>query len=125
GSDLVGDNDIFVIHPSWNVLANASPYVPDGVAWGARQTYSGWSLRVVKDYDVNYLTDRSVVNTFWGLNPIEDEPQVHTTSSATTAGNGFEAGDPVVDEDGLLTLTGKNVRGLKAVFTPPAPAEAP
>lgn len=111
-SGVIADDEFYVINPSWAVLANAAPMVPQGAVWGARQTYQGWSLRVIRDYDANYLTDRSIVNTFWGLSPIEDEYKRHTEASAKAAKDGSEAGDIVI-EDGKTTHTGKNIRGIK------------
>lgn len=119
-SQLLGENEFIVLDPSWAVLANASPMVPAGIPWGARSTYEGWSLRVIRAYDVSYATERSLVNTFWGLNPIADEFQRHTAATAATAADGSEKGDVVI-VDGAPVLTGKNVRGLRGTFTPPTP----
>lgn len=117
GTGIVGENDFVLVHKSWAVLANAAPVVPDGVAWGARMQYEGMSLRVIKDYDSNYLSDRSVLNTFWGLSPIADEYARHTSNGAV--GTGIEKGDIII-KDGKPKFTGKNVRGLKGTFTPAA-----
>lgn len=112
GDGVMGSEEFSLIHPSWNVMGNASPVVPDGVSWGARQAFEGWSLRVIRDYDSSYLQDRSIVNTFWGMNPIADEYARHTSASATAAADGSEAGDIII-VDGEPQISGKNVRGLK------------
>lgn len=109
GTAVLDDNKFVVLHPTWGVLANVAPSVPRGVAWGARQTYKGWDLRVIRDYDPNYLSDRSIVSTFTGITEIKDQYARHTTATAAAANDGSSAGDPIVT-NGELTLTGKNVR---------------
>jgi hypothetical protein len=109
GTAVLDDAKFIVLHPTWGVLANVAPVVPQGVTWGARRSYEGWDLRVVRQYDLNYLSDRSVVSTFTGITEVKDQYQRHTTASAATANDGSSAGDPIV-VDGELQLTGKNVR---------------
>jgi len=109
GTSVIDDNDFIVLHPSWAVLANVAPNVPQGVTWGGRRTYQGWELRVVRQYDLSYLSDRSVVSTFTGISEVKDQYSRHTAQTAATANDGSQAGDPVV-VDGELQLTGKNVR---------------
>jgi hypothetical protein len=119
GSQDLDENEFIVAHPSWAVMANLAPDVPAGAAWGARDTYEGWSLRVVRQYDINYDVDRSLVSTFWGLTEVKDQYARHTTASAASANDGSEKGDIIV-VDGAPTFTGKNVRGAKGTFVPSA-----
>ena len=98
-------NEIYAVHPSALVLANVAPENPDGAVYSARQTYRGMGVRVLKDYDPNFLRDRSIVSTFTGISSVNDQYQ--------TDENGL-----VLDVDGNPTLTNKNVRGGKGTFTP-------
>lgn len=109
GTAVLADDKFIVLHPSWGVLANVAPVVPRGVTWGARQSYKGYSLRVIRSYDTNYLSDRSVVSTFTGISEVKDQYARHTAETAATANDGSQAGDPIV-ENGEFQLTGKNVR---------------
>lgn len=98
-------NEIFAVHPTALVLANVAPENPDGAVYSARQQYKGYGVRVLKDYDPNFLRDRSIVSTFTGVSSVNDQYEVDE--------NGL-----VLDVDGNPTLTGKNVRGGKGTFTP-------
>jgi hypothetical protein len=104
-SDRATDNEFFAIHPSALVLANVAPENPDGATYSARQQFRGMGVRVLKDYDPNFLRDRSVVSTFTGISSVNDE--------YLTDVDGL-----VLDVDGNPQITGKNVRGAKGVFTP-------
>lgn len=104
-SDRATDNEIFAVHPTALVLANVAPANPDGATYSERRTYRGMGVRVLKDYDPNFLRDRSVVSTFTGISSVNDE--------YLTDANGL-----VLDVDGNPQITGKNVRGAKGVFTP-------
>lgn len=123
-SELIADDAIYALHPSWAVLANLAPDVPQGVAYGARRAYQGYSLRVIRDYDANYLRDRSVISTFTGINSINDEYDRYTaadqagpTARWTARPSGYGVGDIVIT-DGKPQFTTKNVRGAKGTFTP-------
>lgn len=117
GTQQLGENVFYVVHPSWGVLANAAANVPQSVGWGARMTFEGWSLRVVRQYDINYETDRSLVSTFWGLTEIEDQYARYTDATIGTATDGSEVGDVIII-DGEPQFTGKNARIAKGTFTP-------
>lgn len=105
GGQLLDPNEVFAVHSSALVVANLAPGVVDGVAWGARARYQGFSFRVVKDYDVNYARNRSFVNTFAGWSGVRDEYQ--------TDANGL-----VLDAEGNPQITGNNVRGARGAFVP-------
>lgn len=104
-SNRLAPNEIFATHSSALVLANVAPGNPDGAVYSASQAYEGMSVRVLRDYDPNFLRDRSVVSTFTGISSVNDE---YLTDS-----NGL-----VLDGDGNPQITGKNVRGAKGTFTP-------
>jgi hypothetical protein len=101
------DNEFFAVHPSALVLANVAPENPDGAVYSERRSYRGMGVRVLRDYDPNFLRDRSVVSTFTGISSVNDE--------YLTDANGL-----VLDVDGNPQITDKNVRGAKGTFTPAA-----
>lgn len=109
GTQQLAANVFYVAHPSWGVLANAAPVVPAGATWGGRLNFEGWSLRVIRDYDANYASDRSLVNTFWGLTEIKDQYARYTEATIGTATDGSEVGDVII-VDGAPQFTGKNAR---------------
>lgn len=88
-------------HPTAFAFANVAPVVPDGVSAGARSTFDSMSMRWIKDYDSDYLRDRSVYSAFAGAVSIED---------------GRDLDSPV--GSGFGELTGENVRAVKIDFTP-------
>ena len=98
-------NEIFAVHPSALVLANVAPENPQGAVYSSRRSYRGYGLRVLRDYDPNFLRDRSVISTFTGISSVNDEYQ--------TDANGL-----VLDVNGDPTLTNKNVRGARGTFVP-------
>jgi hypothetical protein len=104
-SDRLTANEIFAVHPSALVIANVAPGNPDGATYSYRTRFRGFGVRVLKDYDPNFLRDRSVVSTFTGISSVNDQYQ--------TDANGI-----VLDVNGDPTKTGLNVRGAKGTFTP-------
>ena len=64
----------YYLHSSGLLVANVAPAVPVGVTAGQSGVSSrGYGLRWIADYDPNYLRDRSVVSTFYGVNEVRDE----------------------------------------------------
>lgn len=101
----VGANEIFAVHPSWAVLANIAPANPDGATYSAQANYGGYGVRVMKDYDPNFLRDRSILSTFTGIATVLDELK-------------FLNGEPDLDAEGNPQYTNKSVRGARGTFTP-------
>ena len=73
-SNALPTDEAWVFHPTAFVLANVAPVVPDGVTMGSSQTFEGLSMRWIRDYDPNYLRDRSVVSAFAGYASVEEDP---------------------------------------------------
>jgi hypothetical protein len=73
-SNALPSDQAWVFHPSAFVLANVAPVVPAGVVMGASQSYEGLAMRWIRDYDANYLRDRSVVSAFAGYASVEEDP---------------------------------------------------
>ncbi|MEU5403719.1 hypothetical protein ABZ348_31010 [Streptomyces sp. NPDC005963] len=61
----------FALHRSAFIFATGAPTVPSSVT-GGTASHNGVALRWLQDYDANYLTDRSVVNTYRGFREIKD-----------------------------------------------------
>lgn len=54
------------------IFATGAPSVPGSVPFGATHSVNGVALRWIRDYDSEYLTDRSVVNTYKGFREVTD-----------------------------------------------------
>lgn len=117
GTLFMGENDVVAVHRSWAVLANAAPENPQGAVWSANASAFGYAARMLLDYDVDYASDRALLNSFWGISEINDQYARHTQQTANAANDGSEKGDVII-EDGKPKTTGKNVRGGKGTFTP-------
>lgn len=81
-------------HMSAFAFANVAPVVPAGVAAGGTAVYEGLAMRWVRDYESDYLRDRSVYSSFAGAASVEDERVM----------------DP--DDPDFGDLTGKNSRAV-------------
>lgn len=70
-------------HRTAFVLSMVAPAVPDGASWGTTQSFNGFALRTLKDYDMTNVKDRLLTDVFVG--------------TATTKDRG------TLDEDGRFT----------------------
>lgn len=86
------------MHPTAFALGNVAPEVPDGATTGATQTFDSLALRWIRDYEANYLRDRSVYSSFAGTASVEDGRDMDSESE--------DYGE----------LTGKNVRAVEIEF---------
>lgn len=108
-------NEGYYLSPSALLLANISPVIPNGVVAGAQLSSNGYAMRLIYDYDSNYLRDRSIVSSFLGLNDVRDE--------RTADGKWiYEDGDLDDDEYPVgVTInpvgTRKNVRMVRFTFS--------
>lgn len=127
------DPDVGVaFHRSAFVLAMIAPVIPDGVTWGATESFAGMAMRVIRDYDFLNVQDRLLADVFIGTGTTLDAGSFNSmgkfvpyteelgstvtlaTSAAaddiidTTTNHGYSAGDAVV----FPTLTGGT--GLEA-----------
>ena len=117
GTSFLGENDIVALHPSWAVLPNAAPEVPESLTFAALQSVGGYAARLAAQYYLDWASDALLLNTFWGISEIKDQYARHTAATAATAADGSEKGDIII-LDGKTTFTGKNARGGKGTFTP-------
>lgn len=68
------DPDIgYAFHATAVAFGNVAPVVPDGAVAGSSDTSNGLAMRWLRDYDPNYLRDRSVVSAFAGATSVEDD----------------------------------------------------
>lgn len=77
GFDVIVDmtipaDEAYAFVPSGFVLHTAAPLVPASVAAGATASYDGFSLRWLRDYHMDYVKDRSLVDTYVGANHVKD-----------------------------------------------------
>lgn len=64
----------YYLHSSGLLVANVAPAVPVGATAGQSGVSSkGYGLRWIADYDPNFLRDRSIVSSFYGVNEVRDE----------------------------------------------------
>lgn len=136
GSPVIEHNGLdpdegYYLHSTGLLVANVAPAVPKGAVTGNSGISSkGYGLRWIQDYDANYLRDRSIVSSFYGVNEVRDE--------RTAAGDWIiEEGEFDSEELSVMRTraggtvtpvpvgTRKNVRVIKlaasgtgAVFTP-------
>lgn len=119
GTQILGENEIIAVHPTWAVLPNCAPEAPIGAEFSDALALGGYSARLTAQYHQDWASNALLMNTFWGVSEIKDQFARHTTATAAAAKDGSEAGDVIV-VDGVTTFTGKNARGGKGTFTPAA-----
>lgn len=73
----VPEDFALAFHPSAFAFANVAPEVPDGATAGATMTFEGLAMRWIRDYDPNYLRDRSVYSSFAGAASVADGRDSH------------------------------------------------
>jgi hypothetical protein len=64
----------FAFHRTAYVLANRAPVVPQGATAGGSESYKGFSMRWIRDYDAPCMRGRSVVNSDAGAGIVADGP---------------------------------------------------
>lgn len=65
----------YYFHSTGITLATVAPSIPRGVTFGQTASFNGIGMRVIQDYDSNYLRDRVVASCFAGVNEFRDERQ--------------------------------------------------
>lgn len=85
-------------HASAFVFANVAPLVPAGVTFGQSVSQDNLAVRWIRDYDPNFLRDRSVVSAFAGAASVNDLRDSH--------------GALVTGDDAA------NIRAVRIAFTP-------
>ncbi len=80
----IDPDSAYAFVPSAFVLYTGAPVLPRSAPFATTVNYAGFSLRMVQDYDIKYLTDRSVVDTYVGVAPVKDlffKKSVYTASA--------------------------------------------
>jgi hypothetical protein len=77
GFDIIVSQEVpadaaFALHRSAFIFATGAPSVPQSVTGGSASA-NGVAIRWLQDYDAQYLTDRSVVNTYKGFRSVQDQ----------------------------------------------------
>lgn len=72
----------FAFHRTAYTLVTRAPIVPQGATAGGSQSYAGFSIRWLRDYDAPFLRDRSVVNAYTGTAVVADGPDGPDTDTA-------------------------------------------
>lgn len=118
GSGFIGENEFYLLHPSWLIVPSEAGDLPtSGVSTAVKASVDGWAARLIRGYSMDYDREGSVFHTYLGINVLKDELDRHTKQSAATAADGSLPGDPKV-VDGKLVVTGKTVRIAKGTFVP-------
>lgn len=108
----------YAFHSTAYALSMRAPAIPDGVGWGASESFGGLSMRVIRDYDFTNIRDRLLANVYIGTGivndtgytdangvfvPAEATPGTAATITSSTGAvvtnsgtNGFVAGDRIV-----------------------------
>lgn len=71
----------FMYASSGFVAFSGAPRIPKSVPFGATTSANGWAVRHLMDYDTGYLTDRSVVDTYFGSAYTKDRISVFNGES--------------------------------------------
>lgn len=112
-SSAVDPNFSVVTDRSSLVLATLAPVAPRGATWSSTTSEQGFGMRLLADYDSNFLRDRAITSMFAGISNVYDEVWL-------TDGDGHLAGDLKVADD--YTDVGEDVpksaRAVKVNFTP-------
>jgi hypothetical protein len=88
-------------------LALVAPEVPAGASWGAKQTYRGLQLRVLRDYDPtgsNGPVDRLLTDTFMGVGTTMDRGTIDADGRFVPSVDGSD--DPILVRAVKLVLAG-------------------
>lgn len=113
-SNLIDPSTAYAFTDASFATATAAPYVPNSVPFGATASADGYALRWIRDYDANYLVDRSVVDAYFGSTQVLDRGFVIVDRDAIKGKLNDErtANNAVILQEKLLDGL-FNVRSLK------------
>ncbi|ADD43876.1 P22 phage major capsid protein family protein [Stackebrandtia nassauensis] len=77
-SNAIDPGTAYLFHRTAYVFALRAPIVPDGAPFGQSQSYGDLAMTWVRDYDSDYMQDRSIVHTFSGTAFVPDPPRDKT-----------------------------------------------
>lgn len=91
-------------HKTAFVLSMQAPVVPQGATWGATQTFNGFAMRALKDYDFTNTRDRLLTDVFVGTNTVKDAGTFDGSGRFLPSVDGEDA--PILVRAVSLTLSG-------------------
>lgn len=115
-TSLIGEDEVFAMHPSAMLVANLAPEQPLGNVYAARQGFQGMSMLLTRDYDTSYQQSRSVISTYFGINSVNDDLKRATAEDVAANRAQFE-GQILFDADGNPQVEAWNVRGARGKIT--------
>lgn len=116
-SNLVEPGTAYALTTSSFFSATATPYIPQGVPFGASASYRGYTLRWLQDYDVDRFYNRSVVDFYYGVSHVLDHQFVLRDEEFKSIDKKVGHQERVLDGDFYLrsiklTLDGTSELGL-------------
>lgn len=87
-TNSIAENAMYVYHRSALAHVQLAPVVPDGVSYGSARTAFGMSMRWIRDYDAQFLRDRSVFSAYSGVSSVNDGPDIDLDGSGTGTATG-------------------------------------
>lgn len=99
-TNSIPEDAAYVYHRTAIAWAQFAPRVPEGAVAGGSETLAGLAMRWIRDYDPNFLRDRSVLSAFAGVTPVADGPLIDAD------------GDTQVDDPSVVRGVKLDVTGL-------------
>lgn len=94
-SDLIEPDEAIAFTTTSFGFAVAAPYIPGSVPFGATAAAEGYALRWIRDYDLRYVVDRSLVDCFFGSKQVKDRGWVVNEIAASQPESSGKAGSTV------------------------------
>lgn len=125
-SDAIEPGEAYAFTEAAFGSVTAAPSIPGSVPFGATASYNGHSLRWIRDYDPDYLVDRSVVDAYYGAKQILDRgfvvvDEAAIKADASKSNNGIKFAEKVLGAEVnvraiKMTLDGASELGDNAEF---------
>jgi hypothetical protein len=94
-SNALPPDEAYAFHKTAFVLSSKAPAVPDGASWGASQSFGGFALRVIKDYDPLYVRDRCIGSVWVGSSAVLDDGDLNDDGQFVPE-DGSGSGSPIL-----------------------------
>jgi hypothetical protein len=102
-SNAIAPDECYAFHRTAFVLSSRAPRVPDGATWGASQSFGGFAIRVIKDYDPLYVRDRCIGSCWIGCDVVLDDGSLNDDGQFVPE-DGGGSGTPILVRAVKLTL---------------------
>lgn len=93
--NALSPDEAYAFHKTAFVLSSKAPAVPDGASWGASQSFGGFALRVIKDYDPLYVRDRCIGSCWIGAAAVYDDGEINDDGQFVPE-DGDGSGSPIM-----------------------------